>query len=378
MLPSAGRMRFLNHTEQQKRNTARPLRGAGEIAAGQLRRTVVHPIEAAWRHFRKSEHRQLFEQSIKLEQSYLDSIGLKHCPPEVVLPVAVPWNLAWAEARKKSSSAGDKLDAATSILVNTIHVWASYRDAKTIYYIEPALAECLARSPWPEETPARALRLPSRCPILSFPESGAGPATYVAADYDLLTGEEQSGALELRISEFAPDTQRWIPICVLHLNRERLAQCLDAAGREAERHGAPAGEAQSVWRNKLAGLGLTLLLYLAGEPDLVRIVHSGGKPLKAKIARTDPERYRDLAEPIVHVAGRAFARAIERWEIEHHSDESVATGRTIRPHMRRAHSHLYWTGENRKQPRVRFLLPISVKGGALVEEREDTRMATVR
>ena len=36
------------------------------------------------------------------------------------------------------------------------------------------------------------------------------------------------------------------------------------------------------------------------------------------------------------------------------------------PHMRRAHSHLYWTGVGRAVPRVPFLLPISVKGGRLV------------
>jgi hypothetical protein len=36
----------------------------------------------------------------------------------------------------------------------------------------------------------------------------------------------------------------------------------------------------------------------------------------------------------------------------------------------RAHSHLFWTGAGRAVPRVRFLLPISVKGGALVEEPE--------
>jgi hypothetical protein len=68
--------------------------------------------------------------------------------------------------------------------------------------------------------------------------------------------------------------------------------------------------------------------------------------------RTDPERYRDLKEPAVHVVGKTFARAIERWEIEHRGDEGVASGRTVRPHMRRAHSHLYWTGEGRQQLRV--------------------------
>jgi hypothetical protein len=133
-----------------------------------------------------------------------------------------------------------------------------------------------------------------------------------------------------------------------------------------------------VWRNELAGLTLTMLLYLGGERDLVRIVHPGEKPLKAKIARIDPERYRDLAEPTVQAVGKVFTRAIARWEIEHRSDEGVATGGTVRPHMRRAHSHLYWTGVGRRQPRVKFLLPISVRGGALVEEPEGTHVALVR
>ena len=46
--------------------------------------------------------------------------------------------------------------------------------------------------------------------------------------------------------------------------------------------------------------------------------------------------------------------------------------------MRRAHSHLYWTGAGRKQPRVKFLLPISVRGGALVEEPEESQVTLMR
>jgi hypothetical protein len=43
-----------------------------------------------------------------------------------------------------------------------------------------------------------------------------------------------------------------------------------------------------------------------------RIVHPGEKPLKAKIACPDPERYRDPAEPRIQAADKAFARVIER------------------------------------------------------------------
>jgi len=88
----------------------------------------------------------------------------------------------------------------------------------------------------------------------------------------------------------------------------------------------------------------------------------------------DPERWKDLDEPATYSVGRDFARAIEWWEVEHRGDaRGDATGRLVRLHMRRAHSHLYWTGAGRAVPRVRFLLPLSVKGGALVEEPEAPR-----
>jgi len=97
----------------------------------------VHPVEAAWRKFRNSEHRDLFERSFRLRQSFLDSIGLKRCPPEVALPLGVPWNLAaLTEARKGGKPIG-RLGASNAMLLNTIHVWAAYREAKNIYEIEP-------------------------------------------------------------------------------------------------------------------------------------------------------------------------------------------------------------------------------------------------
>jgi hypothetical protein len=253
-----------------------------------------------------------------------------------------------------------------SLLCNTIHVWAAYRADKTIYEVEPLLADCLERSAWPETTPVAALRLPSRCPVLSI--SRGETAIYLAVAYDLLTGEEQTGNLELRISQYDGDV--WVPISVLHLTRPSLRECVDAAAAEARRHGAP-DDAAAQWLNPASGLALTLLLYLSGDPDVVRMVHRGERPaIKPKLERSDPERFRDLREPATYRVGGDFRRAVERWEIEHAGEGGDPTGRSLRPHMRRAHSHLYWTGEGRKQPRVRFLLPISVRGGKLIEEPE--------
>jgi hypothetical protein len=109
-----------------------------------------------------------------------------------------------------------------------------------------------------------------------------------------------------------------------------------------------------------------------------RIVHPGEKPLKAKIACTDPERYRDLAELRIQAAGMAFSRVIGCWEIEHRSDDGLISRRTVQLHMRRAHSHLYWSRAGRRQPHVKFLLPISVRGGAPVEEMEKAHEAAAQ
>ena len=105
----------------------------------------MHPVEAAWREFRNSEHRDLFERSFKLLQSFLESIGLKRCPPEVALPLGVPWNLAALTEAQKGGKPISRLGASNAMLVNTIHMWAAYREAKNIYEIEPMLAECLTR-----------------------------------------------------------------------------------------------------------------------------------------------------------------------------------------------------------------------------------------
>lgn len=66
--------------------------------------------------------------------------------------------------------------------------------------------------------------------------------------------------------------------------------------------------------------------------------------------------------------GAALRAAMTREEVAH----DAARGSGVRPHLRRAHWHLYWTGKGRTTPRVRWLHPMLVGGAA-----EDL-VATVR
>jgi hypothetical protein len=125
------------------------------------------------------------------------------CPTRSCCPAPWAWNLvALGEARARGERTGSPISIEGSLLVNTSHVWAAYREGKTIYTIEPALADCLARFLWLDRTPTVALRLPSRCPVLALRWKGKRFTS--RRPTILVTGADESGALDLRIVKHHP------------------------------------------------------------------------------------------------------------------------------------------------------------------------------
>ena len=77
----------------------------------------LHPIQQAWRRFRGSERGELLKRSLAMRQSYLDFIGLKRAPNEIVLPGAVAWNLvAVDEARARGERTGEWISVEGSLI----------------------------------------------------------------------------------------------------------------------------------------------------------------------------------------------------------------------------------------------------------------------
>lgn len=132
--------------------------------------------------------------------------------------------------------------------------------------------------------------------------------------------------------------------------------------------------------DKVRGL-LNILLYMAGEPEIVeRIGHR--KPVtEQKKPRKVPTKDEVPEDIIASDVGIQFGRTFKRYvdEVKERS-VSTGTGRAMRPHIRAAHAHLYWVndieaglqedGKFKKRAIVRFLLPIAVKGGKEVEDRQ--------
>lgn len=335
-------------------------------------RFLLPVSELAWRTVRHGVTPRL-QDTMQQLPNYLSHLNLSRLPPQVVCPGSLLLN--WLAVTQPGLSTLEQIAIAEDFLV-----WAAYRDAKTVWRIEPRLVEALSDCPWPDETPITAIRLPSRCPVLEWP--GQDGPIVISACYDLLTGQEATGQLELRLQWLYEN--RWRPLAILYNDAPTMSAALEqaqAAGVErAEKIVGVPMDVGASFRSELARLAVILLLYLSGEPDVVRTVHPGAKPERdARMRRRNPERWADIREPTVWDVGVAYRKALERWEIEQAGESAAGSlGRSIRPHMRRAHSHLYWTGPGRTEPRVRFLLPIPVKAKQAEEEAHGPIVQSMR
>ena len=100
----------------------------------------LHPVEAAWRQFRNIRGVPDVLQGAFQTRDLTFPPALSLLPDRVVLPSSIAEN----ELRRRGETKKGVRDF--TVLFMTVHVWAAYRESKTIYEVEPQLAECLALS----------------------------------------------------------------------------------------------------------------------------------------------------------------------------------------------------------------------------------------
>lgn len=305
----------------------------------------------------------------------------------------------------------------------------AYRENKVIYRLNHALVEALASVKPPDDYPTEALNLPRQAVVIDLSETLRKDDVIraniaVGVSYDLATGLEHEGTLMLRFTVFAVyPGMSVMPVPIANLTLEpgkslrqsvrevgiqfekRLCEIATETLRLANQDGLNARRGEILadipkWSHLIEevrlseaelveefgrdlakessrtrrmldhfSLAINALLYIQSEEDIVRVVHPGQRPPKASTNPEKNKRFKDIAPAEIFEVGQRYAATIERWEKE--SAELAhgnATGKSVRPHMRSAHPHLYRIGPGRKDYRVRFLAPISVKGGASPEE----------
>ncbi|MBF0233298.1 MAG: hypothetical protein HQK65_09710 [Desulfamplus sp.] len=103
----------------------------------------------------------------------------------------------------------------------------------------------------------------------------------------------------------------------------------------------------------------SLILYIcSAERDIITV----SKPRKIKKTKNPKKQKKQL--PIEYRVGSTIGKNIRKARSEY-SKEGTDTGAGTKksPHIRKAHYHLYWTGEGRKIPQLKFIYPVLVNIG---------------
>lgn len=118
--------------------------------------------------------------------------------------------------------------------------------------------------------------------------------------------------------------------------------------------------------NPVLPLVVNTLLYLQGDPDVVKAVHPGQRPTRKPKQAPNLQklaRKLDHLAPTVQRIGERFTAAIKLYEIERAKMKAEHEARGTKcPHLRAPHPHVYRIGEGRLDVLVKFLGWIGVKG----------------
>lgn len=237
---------------------------------------------------------------------------------------------------------------------------AAWRGTQGIYRFHPTLLRELLETPLAGDLPTETLtRLPEWSVYVEIP--GADLAGFWA----YLEHDAQDGHRELRLVLDYRSMPR-LGQLVIHLGGTLSQGIADAvrvarinALREGHAHEAPSlGEGGADEAAQLyAGL-VSLVLYLCA--DEAEIEARG--PLPPKVVRGKKRPILPAAKaPVIHETGARLGAAL-RAARERYAASDESTGATVRPHVRRAHWHHYWTGPRDGERRLilRWLSPVLV------------------
>lgn len=97
------------------------------------------------------------------------------------------------------------------------------------------------------------------------------------------------------------------------------------------------------------------------------------RPILVSKPGATPKKVNIRTYNVGFVIGKSFEKQLASGT-EYQKSTATGTGRTVRPHVRRAHWHHYWVGEGRTRLEVRWIEPTFV----LPEGKREVPVATVR
>ena len=234
---------------------------------------------------------------------------------------------------------------------------AAWRVSQRIYRFDPDLFDELWNTPVSDIPTEIFKKLPEWCIYIEIPKPPVR-GVFVHLEYDVNTGRE-----ELRfIFDHTDGSFDQLAPYLLHLNKKTLADSLESVYQEAEEQAKKANvqfdrqrENENIQANILPKT-LSLVLYLCSvNADYDRPKAPLPKRTKRGVRLFAPEA------PSILEVGISVGAALRRANAYYCQTDADRTGSAVRPHVRRAHYHHFWTGPKTHQElTVKWLAPILV------------------
>lgn len=302
--------------------------------------------------------------------------------------------------KMKAASGLSELDIATHCtLYYLFHFW---RFAKTIYDFSPTFLAMLEQTEDAPIYPDILKRLPYRDFVMSLPSGLDYDGMFVHIEFDESYGANDVDTLFLLCpfkSSSSPNNisytleMQWVLSKKMFRKTYRdYKTAMDDAAKNGEGrsgditiHSAPddqpivdidARNADYTLKERLLCIAVAASYYLASknaEIKEVKIPQSQRTiaPVKGK---GRPKRVAIKAYQVGYTFGKSFEQQVTAQNTVRDQAVGQRNGLTVRPHVRRAHWHHYWTGAGRTILEVRWIQPTLV----LPNEKKETELATIR
>lgn len=352
----------------------------------------MHPIEKAfqaWAHIEMPMVGTTDELRESYERSYGDPL-----PPNIVVPrVAIISHIR--KRITKAAKMGFKLSTQDKHRIhqaaNNAATWFAYREDKSIFVPTKEILKALLTCPSPMDVPLNSLTLPRRCCFFDLsalseleptdfpPEFNRTPYIAIINDIRFGSNTQDYDATDKQIPSFTalrlvpapksygapPGYALMEPLVVIpaHLEGATIeSSCRNAiknryrkAMELLESHGHKELPSKFAYVKDLVdgtisfadyypmmALLVNLVLYLNGDPEIVKHVHPGPRPVGVSPSKWNYKK--KVAKPVITPVGERFTAAIQHWEIESKRECPKGKGGSKRPHCRKPHPHRYWIG----------------------------------
>jgi hypothetical protein len=247
------------------------------------------------------------------------------------------------------------------IVAQALVMAIAWRESKAVYHVHPALAEELTKTSLSKIPTEILSRLPHWCIFIPYRHEHNGLSLdgfWVMRDEFVHPKKEYILRLALKFRTPGKPARAIIDMIAIFI-RDTLEESIRAT-REHKEDGIQINDLMPKYT--YLERVLNLLLYVCSKNAELGAPQTRIRPIRKKKPGWECVPNPMPQKPVVWRCGWRIGAALKKAQEAEQNNRSISMGGKVRPHVRRAHWHLYWCGRGRSRPEVKWVSPIMVRG----------------